>query len=84
MQLMNLTTLFPIIFNGLALNLNEVAWFPFGWVQYVSAYRYVTEALMHNQYDNDDVDGERILKKFGYDLGLYPCIILLASLVLAF
>jgi hypothetical protein len=32
MQLMNLTTLFPMIFNGLALNLNEVTMFPFGWV----------------------------------------------------
>ena len=32
MQLMNLTTLFPIIYGGLAVNLVETPMFPLGWV----------------------------------------------------
>jgi len=84
---MSLTTLFPIIYGGLAVNLKETPLFPLGWVKYISPYRYINEALMYNEFDDSEKWGElgpKVLDKFGYDIGMWPSIIILGSLVVIF
>jgi len=59
------------IFGGFVVNLNDV--FPWiSWLQYLSPIRYGVEALLRNEFeDNDDyTNGDDIVESYDFNVGL--------------
>lgn len=73
-----------ILFGGYFVNLDDVyVWLR--WIQYLSPIRYSTEALIRNEFeDNSKYSGQVTYEQYNYDLGLNPCIIILAAIAVVF
>ncbi|CAI2360246.1 unnamed protein product [Moneuplotes crassus] len=75
-----------MMFGGYFVNLKDVyVWLR--WIQYLSPLRYSTEALMRNEFeDNEEYSQEfqEIYEKYDYNIGLWPCIGILALLSILF
>ncbi|CAI2387656.1 unnamed protein product [Moneuplotes crassus] len=60
-----------IVFGGYMVNLNDV--YPWlSWLQYTSPIRFVTEALVRNEFENNDdySNPQEIFDKYDYNVGL--------------
>jgi ABC-type multidrug transport system permease subunit len=71
------------IFAGYVVNLNDVhIWLR--WIQYLSPIRYSTEALLRNEFQNNDryTSSQLVYNNFSYDVGLVPCICILLAFAL--
>ena len=70
-----------ILFGGFFVNLDDVyVWL--SWLQYLSPIRYSTEALVRNEFQNNEKYGEysKIYEDYNLNLGLGYCIMLLTIL----
>ena len=67
-----------LVFGGYVFNLEDVPIY-LKWFQYLSPLRYSTEALVRNEFENNDIyaNGEEVYKKLHYDLGMFWCILIL-------
>ncbi|CAI2358917.1 unnamed protein product [Moneuplotes crassus] len=66
-----------VFFGGFFVNLGDVFTF-LRWIQYLSPIRYMMEAFLRNEFeDNSDYpNGDQIYEKYHYDLGTAPCILI--------
>lgn len=75
-----------LVFAGYFLNLKDIyVWLR--WLQYFSPIRYSTEALLRNEFENNSeysVEFQNIHERYGYDLGVWPCVLLLLALAIVF
>lgn len=84
-----------ILFSGFNVNLNTVyVWLR--WIQWISPLRYTMEILLRNEFDGNDkyiitesissysLDNASLTEQFGYNLGMFNCMVILAAIGLIF
>jgi ABC-type multidrug transport system permease subunit len=78
--MMSMLIIMPfMLFAGYYVNLGDVyVWLR--WIQYLSPIRYSTEALLRNEFEDNDRYGSysTIYERFDYNLGLGYCLMMLA------
>lgn len=75
---------FPmLLFGGLFANNDSVPWL--SWIQYISPIKYCAEALMWNEFSNDQYGLRDDLMEFvGYKLSYSKCIFIFIALIVMF
>ena len=75
---------FPmLLFGGLFANNESVPWL--SWIQYISPIKYCAEALMWNEFRNDEYGIRDDLMEFvGYKLSYYSCVLIFLALIVGF
>ena len=72
-----------MLFGGLlANNVAMPAWL--SWFQYVSPIKYGAEALLYNEFRNDEVNRDALTKFLGYELGYWKSVGISIALILLF
>ena len=72
-----------MLFGGLlANNVAMPAWL--SWFQYVSPIKYGAEALLYNEFRNDEVNRDALTKFLGYELGYWKSVGITIALILLF
>jgi len=75
---------FPmLLFGGLFANNESVPWL--SWIQYISPIKYCAEALMWNEFKNDEYELRDDLMEFiGYKIGYWNCVYIFVGLIILF
>ena len=86
LALTNIVVTLPIMFNGIVANISTFPWY-IKWVTYISVFRYESEAMCHLEFGKLDEQGLiafNPVEVFEYNIGMWPCIIILYGLTVIF
>lgn len=73
------------VFSGYLVNLHDISIYV-RWMQYTSPVRYLFEALLRNEFEENSnyENGEALLENYHLDLGMWPCILILLFIAIVF